>query len=33
MEDTLKAVKSAEFLSDSDREKILWKNAKEVLKL
>ena len=33
MEETLTAVKSADFLSDSDREKILWKNAKEVLKL
>jgi predicted TIM-barrel fold metal-dependent hydrolase len=33
MEETLTAVKSADFLSDSDREKILWKNAKEVLNL
>ena len=33
MEETIHAVKSADFLSASDKEKILWKNAKEVLKL
>lgn len=32
-EDTIRAVKSADFLSDDDREKILWKNAKGILKL
>ena len=30
--DPLNAVKGADFFSGSDREKILWKNAKEVLK-
>ena len=33
LEETIKAVKVADFLSDSDKEKILWKNAKEVLKI
>ena len=29
----IQAVKGADFLSDSDKEKILWKNAKEILKI
>ena len=33
MEELIQAVKNADFLSDSDKEKILWKNAKEVLKI
>ena len=33
LEKLIQAVKSADFLSDSDREKILWKNAKEILKI
>jgi len=33
MEELIQTVKNADFLSDSDKEKILWKNAKEVLKI
>jgi predicted TIM-barrel fold metal-dependent hydrolase len=33
IEETIKTVKEADFLSDSDKEKILGKNAKEVLKI
>jgi predicted TIM-barrel fold metal-dependent hydrolase len=33
LEPIISAVKNADFLSDSDREKILWKNAQEILKI
>ena len=33
LEPIISAVKNADFLSDSDKEKILWKNAKEILKI
>ena len=33
LEKLIQAVKGADFLSDSDKEKILWKNAKEILKI
>ena len=33
VEDTIKAVKSADFLSESDKEKILGENARKLLKI
>jgi hypothetical protein len=33
LEPIISAVKNADFLSDSDREKILWKNAQGILKI
>jgi len=33
LEEAIKVVKGADFISDSDKGKILWKNAKELLKI
>jgi predicted TIM-barrel fold metal-dependent hydrolase len=33
LESLITAVKNADFLTEADKEKILWKNASEILKL
>jgi predicted TIM-barrel fold metal-dependent hydrolase len=33
LQETIQAVKAADFLSDSDKENILWKNAKQILNI